>query len=230
MTNTELVTRVMTRPEIKGLSLPTAEGGLNWDPNDIQTALSSFVPSVIQEVSLAYEWDFAMKTATNVTSTTDDPTYILGGNDNDALAISTIYYDESASPLLKRTKRWIDDHLSRNTVITVTFWYPSGRSNKKPVVTLVDAPSESGKEIKYDYWNSKVKLEDFPPLCDAVLEAALAKRVIHTFHSVYRLELQDAIAAYTRPSGETHPPVLDPTIARMNQRISNKHGWGGNVL
>lgn len=228
MTNNELITRVSTKPEIMQLSLPVAEGGLDWSPANVATALGDFVPSVVQEVSLAYEWDFAIKTAYS-TSVINDPTYTLDGNNNNALAISTIYYNESGSPLKKRTKRWIDDHLARNTPVAVEFWYPSGRTNKKPIVTLVAAPIESGNEIKYDFWDSKITLPDFPPILDAVCEAALAKRVIVGYNAVYKQALGDAIAAYTRPSGETHPPVLDPIVSQQNQRKATRHGWGGGV-
>lgn len=227
MTKEELVQRVIDKPIIQRLKRPEKLGGLGYRIDDIKKSLTKVVHSVVSALSYDYEWDFALKTTTT-TSVASQSGYTLTGVNNDASQIFNIRYGDDAVLLIRKTQVAMDHILSGGTVGAVKYWVPNGRDiDGAANVEIVGTPGASGETIKYRYWRNDVKIDDFPVLCDGVLEAGLTMKMVESYRRIYKAELRDAIAAYTRSGGEVDVARQDTSIIANNRRMSAKHGWGG---
>ncbi len=227
MTTEELVQRVIAKPIIQRLTRPENLDGLGLRIDDITKSLNEVVHSVVSALSYDYEWDFALK-ETTTTSVAGQSGYTLTGVNKDASQIFNIRYGDGAGLLTRKTQVAMDHILSGGTVGAVAYWVPNGRDiNGDIQVEIVATPGASGETIKYRYWRDNVKIDDFPVLCDGVLEAGLTMKMVESYREIYKSELRDAIAAYTRSGGEVDVARQDTSIIRNNRVMNSKHGWGG---
>lgn len=225
MTQNELVGRVLARSEIRQLMLPPESGGLGRVLTDIKKEAADLIPSAVREVATAYPWDFAIK-ETTIDSVKDQSDYTLRGSDSgDCLDIYNIRYEGSSKPLEFKTPAAMDDILGRRTISTISYWVPSGRSSKFPVVKIVATPSTSGETITYRYYRNNVTLSEIPGVCDYLLEVAVAKRFVSSLEVLYDKVLVKAIGAYDRSGGETDVAVQDSEVVRANNARFKLNGW-----
>jgi len=224
MNNPDLVNAVMVLPEVKRMTLPVEQGGLGVTIDDLEDKLGLMIPSAVDEVAGAYEWDFAIS-ETSTTSVADTAMYTLTGADNDCLNISSIRYGSDQSLLQKKTMVAMDKLLERRTISSILYWMPNGVSDGAPVVKLFATPSTSGETILYRYWRKRVDLSEFPPVCDYVLQMALAKRIISAYNAIYEVALTSAIGMYERGAGDTDRTELDPEVLAGNHRRYLMNGW-----
>ena len=225
----DVVESTLGMARIRALAQPPDKGGLGLSIDDLRESLTQYDRSVIDEVALAYEWDFALKSATvsggSVANTKD---YAFPGTDTDALSIARVYYNGSDTPLSKITKAALDDLLKQQSVSSIKYWTPARRnSDKEIVVTLTATPATSGEEIEYWYWRNNVDISEFPGILSYMLQLCLAKRVLADMSGDYEDAKARAIASYDRGSTDPDITVLDGEITRQNIARAALHGWSG---
>ena len=220
MTDSDLIAAVKAKPEIANLMRPVENGGFGWQESKLTTHLSSFIPGVVSEVSMAHGWDFSLSETTS-TTVADQGVYTLGGANKDAAGIYNI---RIGTTLLRRiTPNAMDEIQSRRTVTLVSYWQPAGRAGTLPKVELVAAPSDSGDTIDYRYWRNNVSLDQFPTGLYHLLEVALAKRLIASYEGLYDKVLSEAVSAYRGPQTGADTSGLDSEILRRNNERNNMH-------
>ncbi|KKM24832.1 hypothetical protein LCGC14_1601170 [marine sediment metagenome] len=218
-----LVNSAMSQPPIKRLALPPEKGGLGWDEADIREELGSHVASVVQEVALAHPWDFALKTADNVTSVANTEDYELPGTSTDCLDIYTLKY--AGTKLTHKTIAALEDILSRGVVNTILYWTTVERNSGLPTIRITGVPAEGGKTIEYRYWRKDVGLGEIPVALDYLLQVTLAKRLAASYQPLWQTALVNAISAYERPGIDPNITVMDKQIVAANNRYVGLHGW-----
>jgi hypothetical protein len=228
MTVQQLVDSTISLAEIKRLTLPTVQGGLGLEVNELEQALKGRIPSVINEVASVYEWDFAIKEATETTVANQDEYTLKGDSKRDALNISSIRYGSSKRLLDKKTVVAMDKTEARHTIGFPSFWTQAGRDNRYPKIRIISTPLDSTTTMTYRYWRNNVGLDEFPPPFDYFLSIALAKRMLPNMRQgIYDKALSDTIDMYDRGAGEVDVTVQDSSVITQNYRRANMFGWGG---
>lgn len=213
----KLVNLVEGVSSIRGLELPSKEK---------RQIIEDYIEVALNEIVTSYEWDFVTDEASTVT-VKDQAEYTLEGNNSDCRDVLNVRYNTNLDLLLKRSAIDMDEFLHLRTHSTTNMWYPSGRDDGFPQITIVATPGAAGKTIKYRYRRSNVQLSEFPNEFSYVLVSGIAKRLIPDFTPIFSQDLKKMIDHYSGVGGESTPARLDPTAIRRNNERSKLFRYGG---
>lgn len=217
MTEAEIVNTVLMNTDIRALELTLDQK---------RDAVQSLFETTLDEIVIAYDWDFSTDTA-DESIVADQASYTLKGNSGNCRDIINIRYGSTTSLSLldKRSPIDYDEWITGRSVTTVSIWVPDGRSNGKPKVTIVKTPTDATKILRYRYRRNDIAFSDFPEEFSFVIISGLLKRMLPAYTPVYKKDLDLMIDRYSGGGGEDNPVKQDPLIVHLNNQRARKFGY-----
>lgn len=214
MTNTNIITAVLTNPLVAGIK--TIDAGQKRD------AVAALFSVALAEVTTAYDWDFAVDEGTTST-VADQADYTLEGNNSDCRDIINV---KIGTDLLTKMRKvaW-DEYIYHRSHTGVTIWIPAERVDGFPTITIIAAPSSADDTITYRYRKTAVGLSSMPDDFAGLIISALTKRLIPDYEQVYRIDLRNTIKRYSFGGGESDRIKQDPRTVVRNNRRANLMGY-----
>ena len=215
----------MNERELKDiiLSLPIVRG-LELSANDKKKSVESIFPLALDEVTMAYDWDFTLDVATELT-VASQADYVLEGNSNDCRDIINIKYDGDLMDKMGQVA--YDEFMLNRTHTSIDTWIPKGRKNGFPQVTIASTPLTADVSLEYRYRRKNITLADFPDEFDYVIISAVLKHLIPSYTAQYNYDLKTMIDRHEYGGGESNQIKQDPRVVRDNNRRAKLYGYGG---
>lgn len=222
MEQANLVNRVLALPEIKKLIFSVEQGGMGLNLQTLKEDIEKASESAIQKVAGDYSWDFVIRDS-SISSEVNVSEYALPGAANDAMSIYSVKYNDT--PLQWKTRYQMDIILAEGDITAIEYFMLQEPENGHPKIQIFGTPSLGTDTIYYSYWRNNVQIGEFPSTCDRCLVYALASEFIPVYYDLYKAELRDAIAGYSRYGMGRGTMEQDPVVRAGNIRRAAMHGW-----
>lgn len=191
---------------------------------DKQNAINKIFPLALDEVTLAYDWDFTLSIATEST-VADQADYTLQGNKKDCRDIINLKYDGEL--IQKMGQVSFDNYMVGRTNTTSNIWIPKGVDNGFPEITIATTPSSADIEMEYRYRKKNITFADFPDEFDYVIISAVLKHFLPDYTAQFSYDMKTMIDRNEYGGGESNVMRQDPRIIRGNNSRATKFGYGG---
>jgi hypothetical protein len=205
-------------PEIRIIQLP---------PEDKQEAIQSYIPIVVDEVSMANEnFDFATDVCDYTGGTVlNQADYTLRGNNNDCRAIINIRYGSDYDLLDEMRPVDLDEYLTDRSHTSTTIWVSHGRVDGFPRIKLVAAPTAAAEAIRYRYFKKNIPLTSFPEEFINVIISGVISKMVPEYKAIHLKDLSDMVNRYSPSGGADNPAKQDPETVRRNNSRFDRQGW-----
>lgn len=188
---------------------------------------ANILPSVIDEVTQAFDWDFSITEDTSQSTVADTAEYTLQGKNKDLRDIVTIRLGTKSSVLQKMRRLDAMDLLENGSNIgSVSAWYQSGvDSSGYPKVVLIDTPTTI-ETLKVLYRKRDIPIELFPANFQWVLKAGVISYVQPETRIVFMDAIKRMIKRHRVGGKDYNPAQLDPQIVQANRELNDLYGTG----
>lgn len=233
MNSSDVKRLVINDPAILALSQSRGAGGVvvpGIEAAKIAKQIDALVPVVVDDILMHYDWDFAYDETTQLTSA-DTGEYTLPGNNDDCRHIWSIRWwdqdadDDNFTLLKKRSRTWMDDYRSRNSITTVQYWVPNGRTDKAVKVIIFDSPEDANETLKYRYLRADIGISGLPDEFLGLLVVGVKAKLLPRFIGEYNAVLSSYVGRFETVGPDPDPAPIDETWRTNNRNRAELMGW-----
>lgn len=183
------------------------------------------LPGVVDDVAMAYDWEFLFDRATvAVTSGTSE--YTLTGNGFNLRDIQDIRYGSDALQLVKYRPLDALDYISDNAPTDVVGWYQTGTNQQGyPVIKIFGTPTTS-TTMSVRFRKKDVKFVDFPDMFQNLFIAGLLSGISGERNRDYQAKMKMMIKRAKVGGKDFQRISADPQIIAGNRKIASLYTTG----
>ena len=198
--------------------------------SDFRDICLTMLDPVIEQLSIAYDWDFIYDVGTE-TTVIDTSEYTLKGNNDDCRNIETVRYGPGRGTVLKQLDTLLTDRREGEETAGASdsgdvYGYTlEGESDDGfPKIQLFDTPAEA-KTLTYRYRKNGVSINEFPAEFGFVVRDYMIAQFDPSYLAVADRSLKELIGRYD-PGGDEIVKVRRDTVDE-NRNIYRNTLTGG---